>query len=103
MANKILIIDDDPDLTQVMRLTLEGRGYQVYSAASGTEGLEKVKEIHPDLIILDVMMDYTTEGFQVSPKLRNPAEDSEYQPYRDIPILILTALHTTTPNWQTFR
>jgi CheY-like chemotaxis protein len=97
MANKILIIDDDPDLTQVMRLTLEGRGYQVYSAASGTEGLEKVKEIHPDLIILDVMMDYTTEGFQVSLKLRNPAEDSEYQPYRDIPILMLTALHTTTP------
>ncbi|MFN2292164.1 MAG: response regulator transcription factor [Anaerolineae bacterium] len=97
MPKKILIIDDDPDLTEVMRLTLEGKGYEVYSAASGTEGLGKVKEVHPDLIILDVMMDYTTEGFQISLQLRNPAEDSEYQPYRDIPILILTALHTTTP------
>ena len=97
MAKKILIVDDDPDLTEVMRLTLEGKGYEVHSAASGAEGLEKVKEVHPDLIILDVMMDYTTEGFQISLALRNPAEDSEYQAYRDIPILMLTALHTTTP------
>jgi CheY-like chemotaxis protein len=97
MAKKILIVDDDPDLTEVMRLTLEGKGYEVHSAASGTHGLEKVKEVHPDLIILDVMMDYTTEGFQISLQLRNPAEDSEYQSFREIPILMLTALHTTTP------
>jgi len=97
MAKKILIVDDDPDLTEVMRLTLEGKGYEIYSAASGAEGLKKVKEVHPDLIILDVMMDYTTEGFQVSLELRNPVEDAEYQPYRDIPILMLTALHSTTP------
>jgi CheY-like chemotaxis protein len=97
MAKKILIVDDDPDLTEVMRLTLEGKGYEVHSAASGTQGLEKVKEVHPDLIILDVMMDYTTEGFQISLQLRNPAEDSEYQSFREIPILMLTALHTTTP------
>jgi CheY-like chemotaxis protein len=98
MANeKILVIDDDPDLVEVMRLTLEANGYQVYSAASGADGLEKVKEIHPDLIILDVMMDYTTEGFQVSLQLRSPDPDSEYAPYQDIPILMLTALHNTTP------
>ncbi len=49
MANeKILVIDDDPDLVEVIRLTLEAKGYQVFSAASGTEGLEKTKEIHPD-------------------------------------------------------
>jgi len=94
---KILVIDDDPDLVEVMRLTLEASGYQVYSAASGAEGLEKVQEIHPDLIILDVMMDYTTEGFQVSLQLRNPDPDSEYTAYSTIPILMLTALHSTTP------
>jgi CheY-like chemotaxis protein len=97
MANeKILVVDDDPDLVEVMRLILEDAGYQIFSAASGAEGLEKVKEIHPDLIILDVMMDYTTEGFQVSLQLRNPDPGSEYAPYRNIPILMLTALHSTT-------
>jgi CheY-like chemotaxis protein len=98
MANeKILIIDDDPDLVEVIRLTLVANGLQVFSAASGAEGLQKVKEIEPDLIILDVMMDYTTEGFQVSLELRSPDPNSEYADYRDIPILMLTAIHSTTP------
>jgi CheY-like chemotaxis protein len=97
MANeKILVVDDDPDLVEVIRLTLEPNGYQVFSATSGGEGLEKIKELHPDLIILDVMMDYTTEGFQVSLQLRSPDPESEYAPYRDIPILMLTAIHSTT-------
>ena len=97
MANeKILIVDDDPDLVEVMRLTLESVGYQVCSASSGAGGLEKVKEVEPDLIILDVMMDYTTEGFQVSLQLRDPAPDSEYAAYRDVPVLMVTALHSTT-------
>ena len=98
MANeKILVIDDDPDLVEVIRLTLEASDFQVFSAASGAEGLQQVKEINPDLIVLDVMMDYTTEGFQVSLALRSPDSASEYAPYRDIPILMLTAIHTTTP------
>ena len=98
MANqKILVIDDDPDLVEVIRLTLEASGFQVFGAASGAEGLQQVKEITPDLIILDVMMDYTTEGFQVSLALRSPEPESEYAAYRDIPILMLTAIHSTTP------
>jgi len=49
MANeKILVIDDDPDLVEVMRLTLETQGYQVFSAAGGEQGLKAVKEIQPD-------------------------------------------------------
>jgi DNA-binding response OmpR family regulator len=97
MANeKILLIDDDPDLVEVMRLTLEAEDYQVFSAASGEEGLKKIQEIAPDLIVLDVMMDYTTEGFQVTLKLRSPDPDSEYAAYSEIPILMLTAIHSTT-------
>ena len=97
MANeKILVVDDDPDLVEVIRLTLEPNGYQVFGAASGTEGLKQVKEVEPDLIILDVMMDYTTEGFQVSLRLRSSDPQSEYAAYSKIPILMLTALHSTT-------
>ncbi len=98
MANeKILVVDDDPDLVEVIRLTLEASGYEVFSATSGAEGLAKVKEVEPDLVVLDVMMDYTTEGFQVSLALRSPDPESEYTAYRDIPILMLTAIHSTTP------
>ena len=98
MANeKILVIDDDPDLVEVIRLILEASGYQVFSAINGAQGLQRIKEINPDLIILDVMMDYTTEGFQVSLALRSQETASEYAAYRDIPILMLTAIHSTTP------
>jgi len=96
MPDKILIVEDDPDMVTALRMPLEANGYEVYVAASGQEGLQKVKEINPDLIILDVMMETTTAGFQVSLQLRSPDPKSEYAPYRNIPILILTAIHTTT-------
>jgi len=97
MANeKILIIDDDDDLVHALRLPLEAAGYIVTRAASGAEGLEKVKKVNPDLIILDVMMDSTTEGFHVSLTLRSPDSGSEYKAYSQIPILMLTSIHTTT-------
>ncbi len=93
---KILVIEDDADMVMAIRMPLEANDYEVYEASTGEEGLQKVKEIEPDLIILDVMMETTTAGFQVSLQLRNPAADSEYAAYRDIPILMLTAIHTTT-------
>ena len=89
---KILIIDDDPDLVEGIRITLEANGYEVQSARNGTEGLQLIKEIHPDLIILDVMMDTITEGFHVSYQLRSRDPQSEYKEYSDIPILMLTGI-----------
>lgn len=98
MANeKILIIDDDDDVVLSMRLPLEANGYKVFRAASSQEGLAQVQEVRPDLILLDVMMDSTTAGFQLSLTLRNPDANSEYAAYRTIPILMITAIHTTTP------
>jgi CheY-like chemotaxis protein len=94
---KILMIDDDPDIVTAIRIPLEANGYDFYEAQNGAEGLEKIKEVEPDLIILDVMMETATEGFQLSLKLRDPDDESEYAAYRDIPILMLTAIHTTTP------
>ena len=98
MANeKILIVDDDDDIFFSMRLPLEAAGYRVFRAASSQEGLQQVKNIHPDLILLDVMMDTTTAGFQMSLTLRGPDPDSEYAAYKNIPIIMITAIHTTTP------
>lgn len=93
---KILIIEDDPDMALALRLPLEASGYQVFDARSGEEGLRKVQEIEPDLIILDAMMETTTAGFQVSLTLRSPDSRSPYAAYRDVPLLMVTAIHTTT-------
>jgi CheY-like chemotaxis protein len=89
---KILIIDDDPDIVEAMKMVLEAQDFEVHSALNGTEGLSKVKQVHPDLIILDVMMDQLTEGFQVSYTLKNAAHGSEYAPFTNIPILMVTAV-----------
>jgi len=94
---KILMIDDDPDIVMATRLPLEAKGFDFYAAHNSVEGLEKIKQVNPDLIILDVMMESATEGFQLSLKLRDHSPNAEYAAYRDIPILMLTAVHTTTP------
>lgn len=94
MTKKILVIDDDPDLVLAVRMPLESAGYKVFSAGTQAEGLAAVDEVKPDLIILDVMMDTHTAGFQLAQKLHgagaNPA-------HKAIPILMVTAVHQTTP------
>jgi CheY-like chemotaxis protein len=95
MAN-ILIVDDDPDIVLAVRTTLESAGHKVFDALNGEEGIRKVQEVEPDLIILDVMMDTTTEGFQLALQLRSPDPTSPLAAYSDIPIMILSALHSTT-------
>ncbi len=95
MTNKVLIIDDDDDLVMTMRLPLEAHGYQVFRAANRREGLQKVKEVKPDIILLDVMMDSMTAGFDVCRTIRNPDPASEYAAYREIPIVMITAIHAT--------
>lgn len=84
-ANDILIIDDDRDLVNSMRIVLESRQYQVRTAHNGKEGYRKIEEQVPDLIILDVMMATDTEGFDLAYKLRNQDR------YREVPILMLTS------------
>jgi len=93
---KILVIDDDPDIVEAIRIVLEAQHFEVHSASNGTEGLSRVKEINPDLIVLDVMMDKLTEGFQVSYTLKSTAAGSEYAAYAKTPILMLTAIGKET-------
>jgi CheY-like chemotaxis protein len=89
---KILIVDDDPDIVESMRIVLESHGYNVVSAASAEEGATKLSAERPNLIVLDVMMPEGTEGFHFVWKLRQ-----EKDPYlRDLPVLVVSAIHGTT-------
>ena len=93
---KILVIDDDPDMVLAVRMSLEDAGHEVFDAPNGEKGLKKLEEIVPDLIVLDVMMDTTTEGFQLTLQVHSPDPGSPFAAYSRIPILMLTALHSTT-------
>ncbi|MFA7711417.1 MAG: response regulator, partial [Candidatus Neomarinimicrobiota bacterium] len=86
MSKKILIIDDDVDLVEVLRLTLEKNGYTVIDAQNGSRGYQLLEREQPDLVILDVMMATWDEGFEVVQKIRvNPT-------IADTPIIMLTAV-----------
>ena len=87
---KILIVDDDPDIVEAMKVVLESKQYQVAVARNGEEGLKKVKTEKPDLIILDIMMETGDKGFEVARELKKD------QNYKDIPILMLTAVKEKT-------
>lgn len=94
---RILLIDDDPDLRLAIRLPLEASGYAVFEASSVVEARTAVKEIKPALIVLDVMMDTTTAGFQFALELHSTDPQSEFSEFGQVPIIMLTAIHSTTP------
>jgi CheY-like chemotaxis protein len=84
--SKILIVDDDPDFVEATRMVLESAGYKVLSAVDGDDGLRQVREVQPDLVILDVIMKTVLDGLYVS---RQMAEDPTQ---RNTPILMVTSI-----------
>ncbi len=80
----VLLIDDDEDFTASIRSLLEAEGYAVVTAASGKEGLRKLQESKPDVVLLDIMMESTTEGYAVSGAIK-AAE-------RPVPIVMLSSV-----------
>jgi len=87
MGEKILVVDDDPDILDVLTMILESQGYHVVTAQNGVEGLAKVEAEKPELMILDLLMP-KMDGFDVYKKLQEP----KWAKYRDMPILILTSV-----------
>ena len=87
---RVLIIDDDIDLVEAMRVTLESAGFEVIDAQEGERGLEKLRQEEPDLVLLDVMMAQLDEGFQIAYKIR--ADEH----IKDTPVVILTAVGSQT-------
>lgn len=68
-SRKILLIDDEQDILEILSYNLEKEGYQVFTANNGNEGIEKAKEIVPDLILLDVMMP-AKDGIETCQEMR---------------------------------
>ena len=87
MPEKILVVDDDPDILEILTTILESRGYQVIDARDGIEGLAALKAEKPDLMILDLLMP-KMDGFAVLKEL----QDGRWSQHRGTPILILTSV-----------
>ena len=87
MHEKILVVDDDPDILDAVTMILESQGYQVVTAQDGIEALANLKAEKPDLMILDLLMP-KMDGFAVCKELQDP----RWSKYRDTPILILTSV-----------
>ena len=87
---KILIVDDDPDLTVVLKTVLEGENYVVDAAPGRAEGMEKIQADKPDLLLLDVMMATWSDGFEMARDIRKNPE------YKDMPIIMLTGVEQRT-------
>lgn len=82
---RILVVDDEPDMVEMIKAALESASHQVIAAFNGKEGIEKAKKEKPDAIVLDIMMP-EKDGFAACKELKgDPA-------CKDIPILILTAV-----------
>lgn len=82
MAIQVLLIDDDPDFSIMLRTLLRGRDFQVRSVFSGDDGVQACREFNPDIVLLDLLMP-EIDGWEVCQQIRN---------FSDVPIMILSAL-----------
>ncbi len=85
---KILIIDDDPNITESVQIILESKNYEVHTANSGDSGLDSVKNINPDLVFCDMMMEKVDEGTIVMKEIK------KIKP--DLPVYLLSAIGDVT-------
>lgn len=88
----ILLIDDDTDFRASVRALLESEGYEVTEAGTGREGLARLVEDRPDLIVLDVMMETTEEGYGVAEAIKF---EDRFAEFRSLPVLMVSSIQET--------
>jgi len=90
MGKKIMVVDDDPDIVEMVRRILEAEGYDVVHAYSGVECLEILKSMdkHPDLILLDIMME-PIDGWETLRRIKSD------EALKSIPVCMLTVVPLT--------
>lgn len=89
--HKILVVDDDKDLRDVVRLVLEKEGFEVFTAANSVECYDLLGKNRPDLVILDVVMGEKKDGFEICRDIKSLPE------YKDTPVMMLTAVNEYFP------
>jgi len=87
MPKKILVVDDDPDIRDVVTVILESRGYEIVTACDGIECLAALRAEKPDLMVIDLLMP-KMDGFAVLKEL----QDGRWSKFRQTPILILSSV-----------
>jgi CheY-like chemotaxis protein len=91
---RVLIIDDDADFRSSVTTLLESAGYEVAQAGSGREGLDRLRAVRPDLVVLDVMMENVAAGYGVNQAIKfQPA----YEELAEVPIVMVSSI-TETPD-----
>lgn len=85
---KILVIDDDPDVVEVITMVLKNEGHEVPSAVNRLDGMKAVEETNPDLLVLDCMLDEADDGLVMARELRAKGFDK--------PILMLSSINMVT-------
>ncbi len=85
---RILVVDDDPDITYAISLFLRKEGYEVATAASRVQAMEALERFQPDLMILDVMMEQPDDGIAMAQELRRAGST--------LPIVMLTSVGRVT-------
>jgi two-component system response regulator VicR len=83
-AKKVLCIEDDPEMIDLIKLILERKGFQFIGAVGGREGLDAIAREKPDLVLLDIMMP-DIDGWDVYRQMKASDE------YKDIPVIVVTA------------
>jgi two-component system, OmpR family, alkaline phosphatase synthesis response regulator PhoP len=88
-ARHVLVVDDDADFLESITMLLESQGYAVATARSAREALEKLRADPPDLIVLDVMMEYDSAGYEVNCAVKFGAG---YECFRHVPVVMVSSI-----------
>jgi CheY-like chemotaxis protein len=95
-GNRLLVVDDDPGVVDLVRQNLEGQPFVIESAADGKAALDAISRAPPDVVLLDLLMP-GLDGFEVIERLRQDKR------YRDIPVIVLTAKSLTREDTSRLR
>ena len=93
VKGRILIVDDDPDFVKTTKMILLAGGHEVVVAEDSRQGLEKIKESRPHLVLLDIMMESIFEGFSFLSVLRTAPE---FEEFKATPVLMVSSVKVDT-------
>lgn len=95
MAKKVLVIDDEPEMLNLVKYTLEHAGFEVHTCDNGRQAWDEIAKVRPDVLVLDVMLP-GIDGYSLQLKI------SQEPTTKDLPIVVLTALEPSKTLFQKF-